>query len=577
MAKTDQKGILSFQQDAGFYMRAARKAMDGGELIRALGMLRDAEKRWPGERVPFQVMQAEVLNRMQRFDQSLRLLLTTAPLELMPEEGVFGMASNYMAMEEFSAAHTCFEAYLRRWPEGDYSQECREYLALLADGSEMHWQLGLEDGEDPELIAHLHYAKAMHFSGLDQQSLEHLLGLESRYPSSLWLQMEIALDQFCVGDFKGAEQRVFNILKKDLGYVRAKCLLALIRLNEHKNREAREMMDSIPIPQCADTEVLGNMCAMLLEVKDYKRAEECAGMLTELLPYDPLSLHEEAVAKYMLGKEEEALARYDKILSIDPEDTVAAYYRTLVEHSNGKTAGRSHISTNYDVPYGEAFKRFERLKGYLEKGPQATKQAWEEEKPFHDLLCWAVYSPLFQAKKAVFSVLGILGDPEAERVCRDFLLRQDQSDADKQLAIGALKNLGSEGPYSLYYEGMWRYGAVQTLSLPADLPGSYRDLFEELEGLSQRYALPARTEEVARRLFYHYVQALEGDYPRMNREQRMAMEAALTAMSLHAMEQKYDPEQVCGLFGVTMRRMQNALNRLVAAIDTGEEEKEPEK
>ena len=300
-------------------------------------------------------------------------------------------------------------------------------------------------------------------------------------------------------------------------------------------------------------------------------------MLTELLPYDPLSLHEEAVAKYMLGKEEEALARYDKILSIDPEDTVAAYYRALVEHSNGKPAGRSHISTNYDVPYGEAFKRFERLKGYLEKGPQATKQAWEEEKPFHDLLCWAVYSPLFQAKKAVFSVLGILGDPEAERVCRDFLLRQDQSDADKQLAIGALKNLGSEGPYSLYYEGMWRYGAVQTLSLPADLPGSYRDLFEELEGLSQRYALPARTEEVARRLFYHYVQALEGDYPRMNREQRMAMEAALTAMSLHAMEQKYDPEQVCGLFGVTMRRMQNALNRLFAAIDTGEEEKEPEK
>ena len=33
MAKTDQKGVLSFQQDAGFYMRAARKAMDGGELI----------------------------------------------------------------------------------------------------------------------------------------------------------------------------------------------------------------------------------------------------------------------------------------------------------------------------------------------------------------------------------------------------------------------------------------------------------------------------------------------------------------------------------------------------------------
>ena len=63
----------------------------------------------------------------------------------------------------------------------------------------------------------------------------------------------------------------------------------------------------------------------------------------------------------------------------------------------------------------------------------------------------------------------------------------------------------------------------------------------------------------------------------MNREQRMAMEAALTAMSLHAMEQKYDPEQICGLFGVTMRRMQNALNRLFSAIDTGEEEKEPEK
>lgn len=576
MSEENRDNIRPFNTDGEYFMRAARKAMDEGKLVESLHLLRDGEKHFPHAAGDFRIAQANVLNRMQRFEHSLRLLLTTAPLEELPEEGFFGVADNFMAMEEFGAAHVCLELYVKHWPQGMYFQNCRDMLLLLHNGEEMSWQLGLEEGEDPDLITHLHIARAMHFSMQDEQSLNYLLGVEAKYPRSLWLQMEIALDQFCIGDYAGAEQRVFNILKKDRGYIRARCLLALIRLSEHKPREAREMMDSIPIPDDGTTEELGNLCAMLLEVEDYERAEKCAALLLEQLPYDSLSLHEAAFAKAMLGKWEEAYTLYENILSIDPEDTVADYYLTMVDMYGGKKQDMEQLrrcfTTNYDVPYDEAISRFNEIKRYLKRSAAEMQKAWAENKRLQYLVRWALYSPLFQAKKLLFALLGKLGDWRAHYLLTDFLLRMDQSDQDKQLAIAALKDMGDNGPYSLYFEGGWRYGMVKTLTLPADMPAGYQDLFEELTGIELAYGLPEGAEDVARRLFYHYVQALKGDYPRMNREQRQAMLAALSIMALHVITKKdYDTEELADRFGVSLRRLQNALNRLLVAAEDFDE------
>lgn len=575
MSEETRGDILQFKRTSESYLRKARSLLDDGDLMGAYGMLKDGERSCPGDWQAFRLAQAHVLNQMQRFEHSQRVLLTMMPAEQMPEEGVYGAAENFLAMEEFGAAHTCLELYLKKWPDGMYAGACADTLRLLHSGEELSWHLGLEEGEDPALIAHIHLAKAMHFSMRDEQSLNYLLEVEKKYPDSLWLQMEIALDQFCIEDYQGAEQRVFNILKRDRGYVRARCLLALIRLGEHKDREAREMMDSIPLPEGGSTEELGTMCAMLLEIGDYERAEKCAGMLTEQIPYDTLSLHEEAFAKAMLGKWEEACERYTTLVCLDPQDPVAYYYLGVL-HLHGAEGDperlRRYFSTNYDVPYEEAIRRFNDLKKFVLEKPEELKEAWQTNEILQDAVRWALYSPLFQMKNPIFAMLGALGDVSAHELLADFLLRMDQSDQDKQMAIAALKEMGDEGPYTMYYEGAWRYGMVKTVTLPEDLPLSYRDLFEDLGGIEQTYGLPEGTEELAKRFFYHYVNNLQGEYPRMNREQRQAMLAALAAMALHLINQKeYDTEDMAGRFDVSLRRLHNALKRLLDSVANMEE------
>lgn len=568
MAKEKKGEILPFKRTSESYLRGARKLLEEGNLTSSLTLLRQGEEDHPEDRRTYRIAEAHVLNQMQRFEHSLRVLLTAAPLEEMPEEGVFGAAENFLALEEFSAAHICLELYLKQWPEGVYAANCVETLRLLHSGEDLSWQLGLEEGEDAGLIAHIHYAKAMHFSQRDDQSLEYLLKVEETYPNSLWLQMEIALGQFCVGEYALAEQRVFNILKKDRGYVRARCLLALIRLTEHKQREAREMMDSIPIPLEGSTEELGTMCAMLLEVEDYQRAEECAGLLLEQIPYDTLALHEMAYAKTMQGKGLEAFEMYLTILDIDPEDTIADHYICLLNISDGNMELlKKEMTTNYDVSYSEAIRRFNGLKKYLKRPMEEIRKGWEFDERFRYDVRWALLSPLFQAKQPLFALLGKLGDVRAHDMLVDFLLRMDQGDQDKHMAIVALQEMGDGGPYSLYMEGMWRYGKVQTLELPEDVPSSYLVLFGELSHVEKEYNLPKGTEVVAQRIFYHYVQVLEGDYPRMNQDQRQAMLAALSIMALHTVsEEAFDTEELADRFGVSLRRLHNALNRLLEAV-----------
>lgn len=576
----EENNILLFKRSVESYMRLSRQAMEEGDLIEALSLLRQGEQAHPQDWQSFWIAKANVLNRMQRYDQSLRLLLTVSAPEELPEDGVFGITSNFLAMEEFAAAHAWLEMYLAKWPEGDYAETCRNTLSMLHSGEEFCWQLGLEEGEDPELIAHIHYAKSMHFSMHDDQSLAYLQDIEKKYPTSLWLQMEIALNQFCVGEYAGAEQRVFNILKRDKDYVRARCLLVLLRLNEGKKREAREMMDAIAIPLEGSMEELGNVCTMLLEVEDYKRAEECAGLMLEQMPYDLLSLHEMAYAKVMLGKQEEAYSLYETIEEIDPEDTVVDYYLSLVQlYGMDKKTLKKEYTTIYDVSYGEALQRFNEIKRYLKMDPEKVEKAWETDRMFQRNIRWALYSPLFQVKKPLFSFLGAMGDVRAHDILTDFLLRMDESDQDKQMAIAALKIMGDEGPFNLYFEGVWRYGMVKALTLPEDLPRSYHALFEELTGLEKYYDLPEGVEDVARRLFYHYVQALQGDYPRMDREQRWAMLAALAIMAQHIVsEEEVDAEDMANRFGVSLRRLHNALNRLLKAVQTNNEdgEEDPE-
>ncbi len=566
--KRERDNILSFDQGAGFYLRTGRRQAEAGNLIRALSHLRTAHEKDPGN-AEITIALAEILNRMQRFEESITVLMSLGRLEELPPDGLFGMASNFIALEEFGSARMCLEYYLHADPDGAYAADAADYLDLMDDTPEMNWQLGLDEGEDMELIAHIHYAKVLHVSGRDREALRHLLDQEERYPHSLWLQMEIALSEYCLEEYESCEQRLFNILKEDSHYVRAKCLLALLRCGEGKKREAREMLNSIPIPVDGTTEELGNLNVMLLEVEDHVRAEECGECLYRIIPYDPMTLHELGYTKYMLGKAQEAMDMYRRILEMDPNDTVAAWYLAAVQAEPDPKKGGKGWTIQYDVPYREAVERLRWIGDAFSKGPEALKQRWREDGGFRDMVAWALFSPLAPDKHGIITILAVAGDGEAERLLREFLLRSDQSDDSKQIAFGALHTYDGAEPYAMFYNGLWQFGEVVHATLPADLPKAYMKVFQRLSRCGEEYPCPEKTAELAQRAFYFFVMAQGGRYRRISPTQEDAFTAAFVCMAIHFQEQDVRDEDLCDAYDISVRRLNNALKVIFTTLEEG--------
>ena len=569
--KQDKDNILSFDQGAGFYLRTGRRQAEAGNLVRALSHLRTAHEKDP-DNAEITIALAEVLNRMQRFEESITVLMGMGRMEALPPDGLFGMASNFIAMEEFGPARMCLEYYLHTDPDGAYAADAADYLDLMDDAPEMNWQLGLDEGEDVELIAHIHYSKTLHVSGRDREALRHLLDLEERYPRSLWLQMEIALSEYCVEEYEPCEQRLFNILKEDRAYVRAKCLLALLRQGEGKKREAREMLNSIPIPEDGTTEELGNLNVMLLELEDYPRAEACGECLLKLIPYDPMTLHELGYTKYMLGKAREAADLYRRIVEMDPHDTVAAWYLDAAQAEPDPKKGGKGWTVQYDVPYRIAVERLRRMGEAFAKGPEALKHRWAENGDFRDLVAWALFSPLAPDKHGIITILAVAADREAEELLRAFLLRADQSDESKQLAFGALHTYGGAEPHAMFYNGLWQFGEVIHATLPEDLPKAYMKVFQRLARCAEQIPCPEKTAELAQRAFYFFVLAQKGRYRRISPTQVDAFVAAFVCMAVHFQEQDIREEDLCEAFDITARRLNNALKIIFTTLEEGSRE-----
>lgn len=569
--KQDRDNILSFDQGAGFYLKTGRRQAEAGNLVRALSHLRTAHEK-DRDNAEITIALAEILNRMQRFEESISVLTGMGRLETLPPDGLFGMASNFIAMEEFGPARMCLEYYLHADPDGAYAADAADYLDLMDDTPEMNWQLGLDEGEDMDLIAHIHYAKTLHVSGRDREALRHLLDLEERYPDSLWLQMEIALSEYCVEEYEPCEQRLFNILKADRNYVRAKCLLALLKRGEGKKREAQEMLRSIPIPEDGTTEELGNLNVMLLEAEEYARAEACGECLARIIPYDPLTLHELGYTKYMLGKAQEAADLYRRIVEMDPHDTVASWYLAAAQAEPDPKKGGKGWTIQYDVPYRVAVERLRRIGDVFAKGPEGLKRRWTEDGAFRDLVAWALFSPLAPDKHGLLTILAVVSDEHGERLLREYLLRADQPDDSKQLAFGALHTYDGAEPNAMFYNGLWQFGEVIHATLPADLPKPYLNVFQRLSRCAERIACPEKTAELAQRAFYFFVLAQKGRYKRLSPTQEDAFVAAFVCMAIHFQEQDIREEDLCEAFDITTRRLNNALKIIFSTLEEGSRE-----
>lgn len=570
--------ILPFAQDASFYHRHGVRYAESSELSKAIPYLRKAYDMEPNN-LEYTLSLAELLHRLHRYEESVQVLLLFAPFAELPSEALYGLAVNFMGLEEFSIACQCAELCTEKDAGGIRGRQAMDLLALIADKDELAYQIGLSEYEDIELLERIHLAKALQFSGQERAILPCLCEIGEKYTDSDVLDMEIAMALFLEQRFDEAKQRLFHLFQRNSKHVRAHALMAFLLYTEGRFTEAEEECTHVLIEPMCSPEELAFAGTVFSEMGMYQRAKEALLLLQESLPYDVEMLHQLARCYAEEGDFEEASNCYEQLLRLNERDTVAGYYYRLLREE-GAQRYLSAWTLLYDVPLSEALARQRRITEVLQGGEEAIRSVVKNDVHFMELLEWALFSSLCTMRRSVVSALKVLGDSNAERLLRRFLITMHMMDDEKQIVLQALLAMRSSPPFSMYINGMWQYGVAQPLVLPDHLPQCFADILDAIRETLPNSGilplellhLPDRTAEMATRIFVVYVVALRGKFPRLNAEQSNAMAAAFVLMALSALGTDPIPhEEILEWYEVSQRRVDNALKRIFERLQADSE------
>ncbi|MDO4565204.1 MAG: tetratricopeptide repeat protein [Clostridia bacterium] len=570
MTKGGEGNIVSFAQDAEFHLRRSKRFLEKNDYPHAVQAARKAYAQKP-KNAEIAVNLAEILNRMMRFEESNRVLLLIDP-DNFPRDALFGIASNYIALEEFYAAKGVLELYLKNNPDGVFSADAEEYLDLLWDDDEICSQLGLTAEEDCFLVEAVHKAKLMQAAGLRQQSLDSLMELEKEYSKSLYLQMEIAVALFSLRRYEEAERRIFGIFKRDLKHIRANCLLAMLYHIQNRDDEAREVLSRVSLRPDADTDEISSLATAYLQLDELEKAEPLLDRLTGRLPYDPQSLHLMGYCKYMLNKRDKAEELYRLLLTIDEGDSVAKYYLDIVLAN--KPADKQDWMLNYEVSARECIKRMRYIMSAIANEELDSIEIWRADERLRELIRWSVHSGVMLIWDSVVEFLGEVGNEEAEQLLRTYLMLPNKSDESKHLVFALLRKIGAKEPYAVHLNDGFQPGMIKQLEFSESLPVAYQMIMEQLLEPPTEVKLPDNASEVALRIFHFYIKSLNGSYPKISVDQETALAAAIMLMSLHSLQNETTPEEVCEMYQITMRRLNNALQKIFQRLGEPDGENE---
>ena len=557
-------------------MKRGAKELEKNDLIAAVSKYREAYERAP-EDAEIAVALAEILSQMQRFEESNRILFRLLADQVdAPPECHFGLACNYFGMQDYDRAADSLEDYLELEPDGEFAADAEDFLDLIDDDDAMFETTGLRGDDDYEDNAVTHFARSLLASGEVGYAVEELERRYKQTPKSLKIREQLSVAYFVANRREEAKQIANGILAEAPSNVLAGSTLALGEIEEGKREEAGARLDEMLKLRVLEPEELHSIAVLQLDLERVADAEKTLTQMMHAMPYDENVLHKLAYARFMQGDAEGAKAFYQKLLRIDPHDTVAKYYLNQTKHADsaGKRPNAKWIIP-YQVPFSEAFRRLNHLNRTLALPHDELANVWSDDAAFRDLLVWAISLSDLRVKRSMLSLVFTFGDKNAEHILRDFLLRTDQPDELKRGVFGMLKQLEAKEPYMAYLNGRWIKGRVSLLELGYKLPASYEGVMQ----IVMQFMLGNCREECtteAGNIFRRYVESLNKKFPRISASQEISFAAALEYLGRTSCGETVTEDEIGDVYRVTKSRLRNAIVKLEPFVTKQEENKQDE-
>ena len=565
--------VIPFSQSATFYMKRGAKELEKNDLIAAIAKYREAYERAP-EDPEIAIALAEILSQMQRFEESNRILFQLiADSSETPPECYFGLACNYFGLQDYDSAADSLEDYLEMDPDGVFAADAEDFLDLIDDDDAMFETTGLKTEDDYEDNAVCHFARSLLASGDVSYAVEELEHRQGQAAKSIKVREQLAIAYFVANRREEARKTANDLLAENPANVLANCTLALAEIEEGNRIAANARLDEIMRLRTLEPEEMHSVAVLQLDLDRFSDAEKTLSQLLILMPYDENVLHKSAYARFMQGDVEGAKAYYQKLLRIDPHDTIAKYYLTQCKHTEG-TAKRatSKWIIPYQVPFAETFRRLNHINRSLALPHDELYRLWSQDGAFRDLLVWAITLSDMRVKKSMLSLVFTFGDALSERILREFLLRTDQPDELKRAVFGMLKHLDAREPYMAYLNGRWIKGRVSLMEIDVKLPAAYESVMQ----LLMQYMLGNCREECATEaahIFKRYVESLKQKFPRISAAQEISLAAALEYLGRLSCGDTVTQDEISEIYRVTKSRLKNAIVKLEPFVKPQEEPK----
>lgn len=480
--------VVPFDRSPEFMHHRALKNMRDNNAMDALQLLRSAVERSP-ENSEYRLDLAELYCEMGCHEQSSRLLLDMLARDDAPDECYYGLALNLLGMNDMPGARRALLKYETKAPKGALKQNARR----LADEIEIFKALSRP------MNRRAHRAMCVADHALDLMRLEDFKRARRLFERCLTLDPTLnemralyAMDLILLNEKDKAvaeAQRAINTAPS----VRAMCVAAQVFNMAGESARSSAVINAAIKEHPTDVE-LRMLLYSLCELSMHSEVAEQARRALIETPYDRQLLHMRAVALSKSGADSLLSERiWRRIMRIDPNDTIAAYYHAAAAKGEIKPEALQYA---YAVPHAEAERRLKYIAEKLELGFPALEKLWKNDAVFKKTLLWCASSEEPQFSRAAYTVLAALSDDEAEGALRALFLRGDAPMEIKLHASSMLRMRGADmakliPPSQDVIDGLLPDAEFTLRGLPVSQRQLVRYASEVLEHEFKLYAMPA--------------------------------------------------------------------------------------
>lgn len=498
--------VVSYNRSAAYLHHRAMINRRDNRNVDALELMRMAVEAQP-DNSEYKLDLAELYCEMGCHEQSSRLLLDMLTDKNAPSECYYGLALNQLGMNDISGARQTLNIYKHRDPRG----------AHFEDVNRLAYELDLYSSMNRPVNRKLYRAmrvanRACEAMKADQPDKACRLFRSTLKMASEQYEMRAlyAMALLMAGDDEGARREADRACRSYPPSAKALCVCAQVygMLGDRKLAEALINRAEAEHPQGAEARLMMYAAGEL--GMDDKVAEYARISLQET-PYDRELLHIRAVALVRTGADpEEAAKCWERIRRLDPEDSVAQFYRSACEQG---TLKNYRLEYAYQVPDEEYYRRVHGISEALGSDAEEVSRRWIDDPSFRRLLRWSADTDDQRLGRASMTVLATLDSDDARSVLRELMFTPGISRELKLHAAVLLKMQGRElaeilpKPMDAMGEAL-----VDSEEILADLPVGDRQLVRYTdEVLEHEYGVSAMPVLALMWQSYRRLRGMRGD------------------------------------------------------------------